>query len=270
MQIPTYEGSVITNFKVCVVIPTYNEAENLPEVVGRLVALGLPHLEILVVDDRSPDGTGDVADNLAREHPGRVHTLHRDAKKGLGPAYVAGFKAAVALDSDVILQIDADLSHPPEAIPAMLQALETSDVVVGSRYVDGGGVDARWGWARRTLSRYGIAYARRVGGVPVHDATSGFKAFRRQVIETLPLEALRCKGFGFQAEVTMACHRQGYRVTEHPIHFLERQRGVSKISWAILGEALWRLPVLRMRSWVARLAPNYSRYSDGRHSEGSR
>lgn len=270
VQISAYEGNVITNSKVCVVIPTYNEAGNLPEVVGRLVALGLPRLEILVVDDRSPDGTGDIADHLARKHPGRVHTLHRDAKKGLGPAYVAGFRVAVALDPDVILQMDADLSHPPEAVPAMLQALETSDVVVGSRYVEGGGVDARWGWARRALSRYGNAYARWVGGVPVHDVTSGFKAFRRQVIESLPLEVLRCKGFGFQAEVTMACHHQGYRVTEHPIHFLDRQRGVSKITWAIVVEALWRLPVIRIRSWVARLAPNYSRYSGSRRSEGSR
>ena len=246
--------------KICVVIPTYNEAENLPDLVGRLLALELPGLEILVVDDCSPDGTGAIADDLVKAHQGRVYALHRKAKKGLGSAYVAGFKAAMALEPDVVLQMDADLSHPPEAVPAMLRALETSDVVVGSRYVEGGGVDARWGWARRALSRYGNSYARWVCGAPVRDVTSGFKAFRRQVLETLPLDALQCKGFGFQAEVMMACQGQGYRITEHPIHFLGRRRGVSKISWAILWEALWRLLFIRMRTWVARSTlPSQSR-----------
>jgi dolichol-phosphate mannosyltransferase len=237
---------------VCVVIPTYNEAENLPEIVARLLALGLPHLSILIVDDSSPDGTGAIADQMAEADPERIHVLHRKAKAGIGPAYIAGFNAALALSPDVVVQMDADLSHPPESIPAMISLLNNSDVVVGSRYVNGGGVDAHWGWPRRTLSRYGNAYTRLVGGVPAHDASSGFKAYRREVIEALPLDSLQCKGFAFQAEVTMACQRLGYRVREHPIHFVDREKGVSKISWGIVWEALWRLPVIRVKSRVAR------------------
>jgi dolichol-phosphate mannosyltransferase len=255
----THEDNVEVNSKVCVVIPTYNEVENLPEIVGKLLALEFPELSILVVDDCSPDGTGAIADAMAQAHPGRIHVLHRAAKQGIGPAYVAGFKAAVALEPDVILQMDADLSHAPESIPAMIHALENADVVVGSRYVDGGKVDAHWGWPRRALSRYGNAYNRWVGGVPIHDASSGFKAFRRQVIEALPMDSLQCKGFGFQAEVTMACKTLGYSIIEYPIHFVDRQRGASKISWGIVWEALWRLPLIRIRNRALGKTADYLR-----------
>ena len=241
-----------TDSKVCVVIPTYNEAENLPEIVARLFALELLYLTILIVDDSSPDGTGVIADRMAQAEPARIHVLHREAKAGIGPAYIAGFNAALALSPDVVIQMDADLSHPPESIPAMITLLRNADVVVGSRYVDGGGVDEHWGWPRRTLSRYGNVYTRLVGGVPLNDASSGFKAYRREVIEKLPLDSLQCKGFGFQAEVTMACQHLGYRVTEHPIHFVDRGKGVSKITWGIVWEALWKLPTIRVRSRVAR------------------
>ena len=251
------------NSKVCVVIPTYNEAENLPEIIAELFALEIPQLSIIVVDDCSPDGTGEVADDLAKASPVRVHVLHRVAKNGIGPAYVAGFKAALLLEPDVILQMDADLSHSPESIPAMLQALESAAVVVGSRYVDGGEVDAQWGWPRRALSRYGNAYTRWVGGVSVRDASSGFKAFQRGVIQALPLESLQCKGFGFQAEVTMACQRQGFKIIEHPINFVDRQKGASKISWGIVWEALWKLPVIRIRGWLPRRAADYPYHREG-------
>lgn len=243
-----------TDPKVCVIIPTYNEAENLPEIVARLLALDLPHLTALIVDDNSPDGTGAIADRMAEVEPTRIRVLHRVAKTGIGPAYVDGFKTSMAMNPDVVFQMDADLSHPPESIPAMLQLLESTDVVVGSRYVDGGGVDAQWSWPRRALSRYGNAYTRLVGGIPVQDASSGFKAFRPEVIEALTLDSLRCKGFGFQAEVTMACQRLGYTVVEHPIHFSDRKKGASKISWGIIWEALWRLPAIRMRSVVTHRA----------------
>ena len=248
--------------KVCVVIPTYNEAENLPDIVGSLLGLGLPHLQILIVDDASPDGTGAIADGLAKSHTDHIHVLHRTAKQGIGPAYVQGFKSALALQPDVIVQMDADLSHQPEAIHAMLGALETADVVIGSRYVNGGNVDVRWGWVRRTLSRYGNAYTRFVGGVHVHDASSGFKAFRRNVVDSLLWDSLQCKGFGFQAEVTMACQRLNFRLVEHPIDFLDRQKGDSKISWGIVWEALWRLPLVRISHFISRRASSLPKHRE--------
>ena len=192
------------NPKVCVVIPTYNEAENLLEIVTQLFSLAIPFLRIIIVDDASPDGTGDLADSIAVIHRGQIQVLHRPMKTGIGPAYVAGFKAALKFKPDIIVQMDADLSHPPDAIPMMLNEFASADVVIGSRYVVGGAIDGGWGWRRRVLSWCGNAYARAVAGVLVRDASSGFKAFRREVIESLPLESLQCKGFGFQAEVIIA------------------------------------------------------------------
>jgi len=240
------------NSKVCVVIPTYNESENLPDIVHGLLGLGLPQMQILIIDDASPDGTGAVADSFAASHPGCIFVVHREAKQGIGPAYVQGFKTALTLQPDVIVQMDADLSHQPEAILDMLTALDTADVVVGSRYVDGGSVDEGWGWARRALSRYGNAYTRLVGGVHVHDASSGFKAYSRNVMGLIPLDSLQCKGFGFQAEVTMACQRLYLTMVEHPIHFMDRKKGASKISWSIVWEALWRLPYIRVNHFIGR------------------
>ena len=248
------------NSKVCVVIPTYNEAENLSDIVGSLLGLGLPGLQIVIVDDSSPDGTGAIADELASSHIGCIHVIHRPSKQGIGPAYVEGFKAAVALYPDVIAQMDADFSHQPESILEMIGVLETSDVVVGSRYVEGGNVDMRWGWSRRVLSRYGNAYTRLVGGVRVRDASSGFKAFRRNVMDSLPLDSLQCKGFGFQAEVTMACQRLNFSIVEHPIDFVGRKKGASKISLGIVGEALWRLPLIRINYLISRRSRDVPKY----------
>ena len=236
------------NPKVCVVIPTYNEAENLLEIVTQLFSLAIPFLRIIIVDDASPDGTGDLADSIAEVHGGQIQVLHRPMKTGIGPAYVAGFKAALKFKPDIIVQMDADLSHPPDAIPMMLNEFASADVVIGSRYVVGGAIDGGWGWRRRVLSWCGNAYARAVAGVLVRDASSGFKAFRREVIESLPLESLQCKGFGFQAEVTMACQMLDLNVSEFPIQFTDRRKGVSKISWSIVFEALWRLPFIRIRT----------------------
>jgi dolichol-phosphate mannosyltransferase len=248
----TREDGAEVESKVCVVIPTYNEAENISDIVDSLLGLGLPRLQIVIVDDASPDGTGVIANELAVSHPERIHVLHRPSKQGIGPAYVEGFKAAVGLQPDVIVQMDADLSHQPETILDMIAVLETADVVVGSRYVEGGSIDMGWGWGRRILSRYGNTYTRLVGGVRARDASSGFKAFRRNVVTLLPLDSLQCKGFGFQAEVTMACQRLHFSLVEHPIDFVDRKKGASKISWGIAWEALWRLPLIRINHLVSR------------------
>ena len=232
---------------VVVVVPTYNEAQNLPSLTARLMALPIPSLHLLVVDDNSPDGTGELAQGMARQYPGRVSVLHRSGRLGLGSSYTAGFRQALSLGADVVVQMDADLSHAPEDAVPMIQALENADIVVGSRYTRGGGVDASWGLRRRLLSRFGNLYARRIGGLKARDVTSGFKAYRREVLETLDLDRTRCRGFAFQAEVAYLCQRSRFRVVEHPILFLDRVRGESKMSLGIVFEALWRLALLRFR-----------------------
>ena len=251
------------NPKVCVVIPTYNEADNLLEIVTELLSLAIPFLRVIIVDDASPDGTGDIADSIAEAHQGQIQVLHRPMKAGIGPAYVAGFKAALNIKPDIIVQMDADLSHPPDAIPLMLNEFESADVVIGSRYVVGGAIDAGWGWRRRVLSWCGNTYARAVAGVLVRDASSGFKAFRREAIESLPLESLRCKGFGFQAEVTMACQMLDLNVSEFPIQFTDRRKGVSKISWSIVLEALWQLLFIRIRTLTNSTVKVHSQHREG-------
>ena len=228
---------------VTVVVPTYNEANNLPELAERLFALDIPGLRLLVVDDGSPDGTEEVANGLGRD----VSVIQRGEKLGLGSAYVAGFKAALGQGSEYIIQMDADLSHAPEYIPEFLRDLEEADVVVGSRYVEGGGVDEQWSFKRKALSALANFGIRRVAGLAVRDATSGFKGFRRQTMGELDLDGFRCNGFAFQAEVAHACQRRGARVVEHPIVFQERVRGESKMSWGIVIEALWKLFPLRFR-----------------------
>ncbi len=238
--------------RVVVVVPTFNEAANLSTLVRRLTALPIPSLHLLVVDDASPDGTGDLADSLAREDPARFSVLHRSGKLGLGTAYTAGFRQALTLGAEAVVQMDADLSHAPEDVVPMLKSLADADVVVGSRYVQGGGVDQNWGVGRRLLSRGGNLYARWIGGLRPRDATSGFKAYRRRVLETLDLDAIRCRGFAFQAEVALLCQRHGFRVVEHPILFVDRSQGTSKMSWRIVVEALWRLAFLRLRRPAAR------------------
>ena len=232
---------------VAVVIPTYNEAENLPELASRLFALRIPNLRMIVVDDGSPDGTGELAGKLSEGLNGRLEIIQRGSKMGLGTAYVAGFTRALSYGADYVLQMDADLSHELQYIPKFLEALEKADVVVGSRYVRDGGVDDTWTLSRRALSSLGNLGIRTVVGLRVRDATSGFKAFRAEVLRSFDLTEFRCKGFGFQAEVAYACQRRDYNVLEYPIVFASRLRGRSKMSIAIVIEALWKLLLLRWR-----------------------
>ena len=239
------EGSVESP-RITVVVPTYNEAENLPELVRRLFDLDLPRVKVLVVDDGSPDGTGKVAERLSTQLDGRVEVIQRGRKLGLGTAYVAGFSRAVDDGADVVIEMDADHSHDTAYLPVFLERLESADVVVGSRYVPGGGSED-WGAFRRFISGLGNFGIRWVAGLEVYDATSGFKAFRGSALRGLDMTRFRCRGFGFQAEVAHACQRMGYRVVEHPIIFQNRASGKSKMSPFIMLEALWRLLPLRWR-----------------------
>lgn len=229
-----------------IVIPTYNEAKNLPELARQLFALELSDVHLLIVDDNSPDGTANVAESLNSLYPGRMHLLRRKAKEGLGRAYVAGFKEALRLAPTYVVQMDADLSHPPASVPGLLAALNEYDVAVGSRYVRGGGVAQGWGFGRKLMSQGGDAYVRIVLGLPVHDTKSGFKAFRRQVLEAIDLDAVVSHGYIFQAEIVYRCLRMGYSVIEVPFIFHERRAGKSKMSLGVITEALWRSLWLRM------------------------
>ncbi|EFQ84020.1 glycosyltransferase, group 2 family protein [Aeromicrobium marinum DSM 15272] len=223
---------------VVVVVPTYNEVESLPRLLDAL-AVHLPQADVLVVDDNSPDGTGVVAASLARREPG-IHVLHRPAKDGLGHAYRAGFAWALARDYAIVVQMDADGSHRPQDLPALVAAAEAgTDLVIGSRWVPGGGV-RNWPWYRRAISRGGTRYARRMLGLPVADATAGFRAFRRLTLERIDLEAVASQGYCFQIDMTRRVLAAGMQVVELPILFVERERGRSKMSGAIVREALWR------------------------------
>ena len=229
-----------------IVIPTYNEAGNLPRLVEQLLALPLP-LHILVVDDNSPDGTGEVAEALRSQHPDRIDVMHRLRKEGLGPAYRAGFRYALEKGAEVIGQMDADLSHPPERLPAMYQALEDADVVLGSRYVPGGGLDPRWPLWRRMLSKGGNLYARFILGLPIRDVTGGYRLWRREVMAALPLNQMRSTGYVFQIEMIYLAYRLGFRIREVPIFFRERSWGESKLSFAVQREAAWAVLMMRWR-----------------------
>ena len=239
------EGDGPGQLKVAVVVPTYNEAENLPVLARRLFALDIPGCALIVVDDGSPDGTGDVAQRLGGEYDGRVELIQRGSKQGLGTAYVDGLARALDTGADYIVHMDADLSHAPEYIPGFLQDLREADVVVGSRYVEGGGSEEEWGLRRRILSMIGNAGIRAVTGISTRDVTSGFKGFRREVLESLDMSEFRCRGFAFLPEETSACQRRGYRVVEHPIIFAQRVSGESKLSAAIVIEAMWKLLPIR-------------------------
>lgn len=229
-------------------LPTYNEAENLEAIVRaslpHLASTGLEH-RLLVVDDGSPDGTGEIADRLAAEIE-QVEVLHRSRKQGIGPAYLAGFRHAMAAGANLLLEMDADFSHDPAVLPRLIGATEDADLVLGSRYVPGGGV-ADWGLGRRLISRGGSLYAKLILGVPVHDLTGGFKCFRREVLERLDLEAVGTDGYGFQIEMTYRAIRAGFRVEEVPILFRDRRVGASKMSARIALEAFFKVPALRFR-----------------------
>jgi len=228
-----------------IVLPTYNEAENLRPMVEALLALE-PSVDVLVVDDASPDGTGRIADELAAAHPGRVSVVHRAAKTGLGDAYIDGFRRAIAAGAQHVFEMDADFSHPIDAVPAMLRLADDYDVVVGSRYVPGGRLDPRWSALRRFVSWAGNVYARLITGLRVHDTTAGFKCFRREALERIPLDEVRSQGYNFQIEMALRCQKAGLRVAEYPIFFRDRDTGVSKMTPGIAIEALWRIWQLRL------------------------
>ena len=235
--------------RTLVITPTFDERENLPVLAERLLA-AVPSADLLVVDDASPDGTGEVADGLHARYGDRVRVLHRDRKCGLGSAYVAGFRRALAEGYDVVVQMDADLSHDPAAVPSLLAAIDRgADLVVGSRWVPGGGIEG-WGLGRLVLSRGGSLYSRFILGAPLRDLTSGFKALRRGVIEAIDLDSIRSEGYSFQIEVTFRALGAGARVVEVPIVFVDRRAGRSKLSRAIFVEAIgmpWRLRLEALR-----------------------
>lgn len=236
----------MTDVRAVVVVPTYDERDNLPWLVAGVLRAA-PSAHVLVVDDASPDGTGEEADALAAADP-RVSVLHREAKLGLGAAYVAGFTHALAEGYDAVVQMDADLSHDPRDVPRLLAALEEgADVAVGSRNVPGGSVRG-WGPGRHLLSKGGSLYSRWVLGVPVRDLTSGFKAWRRTALLAVDVPTLRANGYAFQIEATYRALRQGLSVVEVPITFVDRRAGQSKMSSGIVAEAVWKVPLLRRRS----------------------
>jgi dolichol-phosphate mannosyltransferase len=237
--------------RVTVCLPTYNESDNLERMLNALREVLPPEGVVLVIDDASPDGTGRLADELATRLP-NISVLHRKRKEGLGPAYVAGFRRALADGAELVLEIDCDFSHDPNDVPRLLAAAENADLVLGSRYVEGGGV-RNWGLARRVISAGGSWYARIVLGVRVRDLTGGFKCYRRAVLETIPLERISAKGYAFQIETTYRAQRAGFRVVEVPITFVDREVGRSKMSKTIVLEAVWRVPLLRLQATLGRL-----------------
>jgi dolichol-phosphate mannosyltransferase len=225
-----------------VVVPTYNERDNLEPLVGAVLEQSAD-LSLLVVDDNSPDGTGALADRLRHAWPGRIDVLHRPGKLGLGTAYIAGFKWALARGYDYIVEMDADFSHDPTSLPRLLDAARQSDLALGSRYVPGGGTPD-WSLSRRIISRGGSLYARTILGLPVRDLTGGFKCFRRRTLEALDLDAVRSEGYAFQIELTYRVFQLGGRIAEIPITFADRRVGQSKMSGRIVREAMvavWRM-----------------------------
>ncbi len=229
-----------------VVIPTYNEAQNLPTLVGALFSLPIGGLRIVIVDDNSTDGTGRIAERLAEEHPGQFNVIHRSGKLGLGTAYITGFRQALDQGSIAIAQMDADLSHPPEMLPVLLDTLSSNDIALGSRYVKGGSVDVNWPYWRKTLSAFGNNYARSILGLPVRDATGGFKIWRRDTLLGMPLERVRSSGYAFQVEMAYIAFLLGFIFKEEPFYFADRGWGHSKMSLRIQLEAAVR--VWQMRS----------------------
>jgi len=237
--------------RACVVLPTYNERENIPQVVPAILAAS-PILDILVVDDDSPDGTGKLADELAARDP-RVRVLHREHKQGLGRAYLAGFAEALAAGYGRILEMDADFSHDPVHLKDFLKAIATADVVLGSRYLGGRVTVVNWPMGRLLLSYCANIYARWITGLRIWDLTGGFKCFRRHVLEALDLSQVRSNGYAFQIEMSVRAWRKGFKLAEIPIVFVDRLEGQSKMSKAIVREAVWMVPRLRLMAWFGRI-----------------
>ncbi|HVD66721.1 MAG TPA: polyprenol monophosphomannose synthase [Gaiellaceae bacterium] len=240
--------------RLVICLPTYNERANLEPLVRRLGDLFAERdldARVLVIDDSSPDGTGEIADRLSDELP-FLSVLHRSRKEGLGPAYIAGFRWALENGADLILQMDADFSHDPADVPTLLAATESADLALGSRYVEGGGTE-NWGRGRQRISRFGSFYARAILGVSVRDLTGGFKCWRREALAALPLDRVRTKGYAFQIETTYRALVAGFRVAEVPIVFAERRSGGSKMTRGIVLEAMTKVPELRLRAALRRL-----------------
>jgi dolichol-phosphate mannosyltransferase len=240
--------------RLVICLPTYNERANLEPMARRLgeTLAGIDaESRVLVIDDSSPDGTGELADRLSTELP-FLSVLHRARKDGLGPAYIAGFRWALEHGADRILQMDADFSHDPADVPRLLAATEDAGLALGSRYVEGGGTE-NWGKGRQAISRFGSLYARAFLGERVHDLTGGFKCWRRDALESLPLERIRTRGYAFQIETTYRARRAGFEVVEVPIVFVERRSGASKMTRGIVLEAMWKVPELRGRAALNRL-----------------
>ena len=237
--------------RALVVVPTYNERENIPRLVPLILEQD-PRIEVLVIDDGSPDGTGEVADQLAAESA-RVHVLHREGKQGLGTAYLAGFQWGLARDYDVLFEMDADFSHDPAHLPQFLDAIRDFDVVLGSRYLRGRVTVINWPVTRLLLSYFANVYARIATGLPVSDATGGFKCFRREVLEAIDLQRVGSEGYSFQIEMSLRAWRKGFSVGEIPIVFTDRDIGESKMSRRIIWEAVWRVWSLRALDLFRRL-----------------
>jgi dolichol-phosphate mannosyltransferase len=231
-----------------VCLPTYNERENLEPM---LRALGEHGVRVLVIDDNSPDGTGQLADRLAQELD-YVGVLHRPHKEGLGPAYLAGFRHALADGAERILEMDCDFSHNPKDVPRLIAATDDGDLALGSRYVEGGGTE-NWGAVRRAISAGGSLYARILLSVPIRDLTAGFRCYRADVLRTIDLDAVHSKGYAFQIEMTYRALRAGFRVVEIPIKFIDREAGGSKMSRSIVLEAIWKVPLLRLQALTGKL-----------------
>ena len=240
--------------RTLVIVPTYNEREGLPRVIPRILDQS-PEVDVLVVDDASPDGTGELADELAQRFPGRLHVIHRGGKGGLGPAYLEGFRWALARPYERICEMDADLSHPPEVLPELIRVSgeEGVDFVVGSRYVDGRATVVNWPIGRLLISLFGSVYARLITGLPASDATGGFNLFNRRVLDALDLTRIESTGYTFQIELKLRAWRKGFRFVEVPIIFTERGSGVSKMSKWIVLEAVWKVWKLRLLHLIGRL-----------------
>lgn len=234
--------------RVVVVIPTYNEAENLPLIAAELWALDTAGIEILVVDDSSPDGTGEIADDLVKRRPGDIHVIHRPEKGGLGTAYITGFNWALDSGADLVIQMDADFSHSPSHIPRFLEEIQSYDVVVGSRYVGGGKLDERWGFGRHLLSWWANSvYTRLILGLSSKDATAGFKCWRADTLRGINLRRVRSSGYVFQVEMAYLAQKMGYRSVEIPIYFEDRRVGSSKMTMPVKLEAAWRVWEVKWR-----------------------
>ena len=232
---------------ITIILPTYNEAENIPRLVDAIFSLPRSDIHLLFIDDNSPDGTGEIIDGLVADHPDRIKVIHRDGKKGLGSAYILGFQTLLDTDVEVIGMMDSDFSHDPKKLPEMIEAIENADVVIGSRYVPGGSVDKDWPLWRKGLSAWANFYARTILGIPIKDATTGYRLWRVETLKGMPIERILSSGYVFLVEMVYVAHRLGYRIAEVPIYFADRKFGKTKMDFKNQIEAA-------IRVWQVRFA----------------